>query len=67
MLLTYICLIIEYAAVIWSPYLQTNIYQIEMVQRKATRFAFNDYSRHLSVTDMLDQLNWQSLESGKMI
>ena len=28
-----------------------------MVQRKAARFVFNDYSRHLSVKDMLNQLN----------
>ena len=54
---TNICPIIEYAAVIWSPYLQTNIHQIEMVLRKTTRFVFNDYSRHSSVTDMLNQLN----------
>ena len=63
--LTYIHLIIEYAAVIWSPHLQNNIYQIEMVQRKAARFVFNDHSRHSSVTDMLNQLNWQSLEKRR--
>ena len=65
--LTYIRPIIEYAAVIWPPwpYLQTNIHQIEMVQRKAARFVFNDYSRHSSVTDMLNQLNWQSLEKRR--
>ena len=48
-----------------SLHLQTNIHQIEMVQRKAARFVFNDYSRHLSVTDMLNQLNWQSLEKQR--
>ena len=36
-----------------------------MVQRKAARFVFNDHSRHLSVTDMLIQLNWQSLEKRR--
>ena len=41
------------------------MYQIEMVQRKATRFVFNDYSRHSSVTDMLNKLNWQSLEKWR--
>ena len=63
--LTYIRPIIEYAAVIWSPHLQNNIYQIEMVQRKAARFVFNDHSRHSSVTDMLNRLNWQSLEKRR--
>ena len=63
--LTYIRPIIEYSAVIWSPHLQNNIYQIEMVQRKAARFVFNDHSRHSSVTDMLNRLNWQSLEKRR--
>ena len=46
---------------------QTNIHQIKMVQRKAAiaRFVFNDYSRHSSVTDMLNQLNWQTLEKQR--
>ena len=43
------------------------IHQIKMVQKKAARFVFNDYSRHSSVTDMLNQLNWQSWKSGEMI
>ena len=54
--------ICEYAAVIWSPHLHTNIHQIEMIQRKAARFVFSDYSRYSSVTAMLNQLDWQSLE-----
>ena len=36
-----------------------------MVQRKAARFVLNDYSRHLSVTDMLNQHKWQSLEKQR--
>ena len=43
------------------------IHQIEMVQRKAARFVYNDYSRHSSVTDMLNQLNWLSLEKRRDI
>ena len=44
---------------------QTNIHQIKMVQRKAARFVFNDYSRHSSITDMLNQLNWQTFEKWR--
>ena len=33
-----------------------------MIQRKAARFVFRDYSRYSSVTAMLNQLDWQSLE-----
>ena len=61
----YIHPICEYAAVIWSPHLQTNIHQIEMIQRKAARLIFNDYSRHSSVTAMLTALDWKSLEKRR--
>ena len=33
-----------------------------MIQRKAARFVLSDYSRYSSVTSMLNQLDWQSLE-----
>ena len=62
---TYIRPICEYAAVIWSPHLQTNIHQLEMIQRKAARFVFNDYSRYSSVTTMLNELDWKSLEKRR--
>ena len=35
------------------------------MQTKAARFVINDYSRHSSVTDMLNQLNWQSLKKQR--
>ena len=62
---TYIRPILEYAAVIWSPYTQTYIQQVEMIQRKAARFIFSNYSRFASVTTMLNKLNWQSLEKRR--
>jgi len=60
---TYICPICEYATVIWSPHLQSNIYQIEMIQRKATRFVFSDYP-DIQVSAMFD---WRSLEKRRDI
>ena len=33
-----------------------------MVQRKAARYAFNDFSSYSSASYMLSQLHWQSLE-----
>ena len=36
-----------------------------MIQRKAARFVFNDYSRHSSVTVMLNELDWKSLEKQR--
>ena len=38
-----------------SPYAQTNIHQLEMIQRKAARFVFNNYSQNSSITKMLNK------------
>ena len=47
---------IEYASTIWDPFTQENQNKIEMVQRRAVRFAYNNYRREVSVTTMLDEL-----------
>ena len=53
---------VEYAYV-WSPYTKDNINKIEKVQRRAARWVTNDYSSYSSVTDMLSNLGWRSLEN----
>ena len=52
----------EYAAQIWDPYTKDNIQLLEAVQRRAARFVCNKYSRHESVTSMLQDLDWPLLE-----
>ena len=37
---------VEYASTVWSPYTKKNIDQIEMVQRRAARWATNRYSSY---------------------
>ena len=59
---TYVRPILEDASTVWSPYVRTDIAKLEMVQRKAARFVFNKFSAYSSVTSLLSQLNWQSLE-----
>ena len=44
------------------PHTRTQINQIEKVQRRATRYVTNRYHNTSSVTDMLQNLNWPSLE-----
>ena len=44
------------------PYTKSHIATMEKIQRRAAHFVCNDYSRHASVTAMLDMLNWSSLE-----
>ena len=54
---------VEYAPAVWSPYIKEKINKIEKVQRRAARWVLNDYSSYSSVTDMLSNLGWRSLEN----
>ena len=56
---------VEYASAVWSPYTKENIKNNENVQRRAARSVTNDYSSYSSVTDMLSNLKWQSLENRR--
>ena len=53
---------IEYASTLWDPFTQENQTKIEMVQRRAARFACDNYKREASVTTILDELGWRSLK-----
>ena len=57
-----ICPVMEYAAVVWDPYYQSDIQQLENVQHRAARWVLNDFIRYSSVTHMLHQLSWPSLQ-----
>ena len=63
--------ILEYACVAWSPYHQCNIHAIEilMVQGHASRYALNNYDqyRYASVSEMISELGWPTLESRRSI
>ena len=55
----------EYAAPIWDPYTKDNIQLLEAVQHRAACFVCNEYSRHESVTSMLQDLDWPLLEQRR--
>ena len=57
--------LMEYASVIWDPFTKTYTNRLEMVQRRYARFIFHDYRTTSSVTAMLDQLQWSSLEERR--
>ena len=57
--------LLEYCHTIWDPHQQSNKDTIEKVQRRAARFVSNDYSRKSSVTKMLTQLEWDTLETRR--
>ena len=53
---------LEYACAAWDPYLQKNNASLERIQRKLVRFCSNNYHPTASVTEMLQDLSWTSLE-----
>ena len=56
---------LEYAAPIWHPYHKTQIGQVEKVQRTAARWTCRRWRNTSSVGDMLDDLEWPSLETRR--
>ena len=56
---------LEYAAPIWHPYHESQIGQVEKVLRKATRWTCRRWRNTSSVGDMLDELEWPSLETRR--
>lgn len=57
---------LEYASAVWDPYRKTHIEEIEKVQRRAARFVTSNYSREPgTVTTIIQELGWQSLETRR--
>jgi len=56
---------IEYASSVWDPYEAGDIAKLEMVQRRGARFVKNRYHNRSSVTEMIDDLQWKSLEARR--
>ena len=57
---------LEYCASVLSPYTATGKQKFEMVQRQAARYATNRYHNTRNVTDMLQDLDWEFLESRRV-
>ena len=53
---------LEYSCAAWDPHLKKDAVVIERVQRKAARFCSQNYSRYASVTEMIKDLGWDTLE-----
>ena len=53
---------VEYASSVWNPYTKEDINKIEMLQGKVALLVTNDFYPYRSVTDMIGELGWWSLE-----
>ena len=62
---TYVRPVLEYATTIWDPHTQQAVNMLEAVQRRAARFVMRRYRNTSSVSSMIDELQWPSLEERR--
>ena len=55
---------VEYASCTWDPHTQRNIRKLEQVQRSCARFVTGDFWQQSSVSAMLKDLKWPTLEDN---
>jgi len=53
---------LEYACAAWDPHFRKDVASLGRVQRKVAHFCANNYHLTASVTEMLYDLGWPSLE-----
>lgn len=58
---------LEYCATVWNPSTKKSISKIEAVQRRAARFVLQQYRHSESVSAMIQQLQWSTLERRRHI
>ena len=58
---------LEYCSAIWDPHEKGDTAFLEKVQRRAARFVMGDYKRESSVTSMIRNIGWQSLQERRAV
>ena len=56
---------LEYACTTWDPYLKDDKHRIEMVQRRAARYVSYRFHYTSSVSSILEELKWPTLEERR--
>ena len=56
---------LEYYSSVWSPHHKEHIRKLEVIQRRANRYTTNRFRNTSCVSSMLEQLQWESLESRR--
>ena len=57
--------LLEYSSAAWDAYTKDNVKKLEMVQRRAARYVLNRYHNTSSVSEMLQELQWDTLEERR--
>ena len=60
-------LVVLYAASVWDPWQKKYINKIKMIQHRAIRYIFDNYSFTSSVSNMLSKLSLPTLEKRRQI
>ena len=55
--------LVEYSSSVWSLYTQINIHKIEMVQRRASRWTLDNYTRQASVSEIINEYDQEIPQS----
>ena len=56
---------LEYASAVWDPNHKKRISQIEQVQRRAARWTVGNFYQRASVTQIVQNLGWRTLEQRR--
>ncbi len=56
---------LDYCSSVWSPHQLNQVHQVEMIQRRAARYVTNRFRNTSSVSNMLDHLHWETLQSRR--
>ena len=58
---------LEYASVVWDPFLQREIDRLKKIQRRAVHLATNNYRREcgLTSTQLIDSLGWDNSQERR--
>ena len=59
---TLVRLLLEYSSAAWDTYTKENVKKLEMVQIRAARYVLNRYNYVSSVNELLQELQWNTLE-----
>ena len=57
---------LEYASTVWSPYTDQDINKLESVQQRAARWVTRDCRYTSSVSAMLQDLSWRTLDQRRI-
>ena len=57
---------LEYASTVWSPHTDLDINKLESIQHRAARWVTRDYQYTSSVSKMLQDLNWRTLDQRRI-